>query len=166
MSSPEIYLHPSYSQILSVARDMREWDAAEIYPMLRSKTPEDLAAMSLAATITGIVRTDHPIICFGFNEAGPKFYNAFMFATDEYRDGILTLTRFARREMIPFLFEELGANRIEARSMLGHTSAQAWMRTLGAIDECEIIDRGENRETYIVFSITRTAYERGLTSKK
>ena len=84
---PEIYLNPSYTQILSVARDMREWDAAEIYPMVRSKEPEDLAAQLTGATISGIVRTDRPIIVFGFNENGPKFYNAFMFATDRYRDG-------------------------------------------------------------------------------
>ena len=165
MSSPEIFMKPSYSQVVHVARHMRKWDAREIYPMRHSKKPEDLAEQVCKSTISGIVRTDRPIICFGFQEMGPKYFQAFMFATDEWRRGALTLTKFAKREMIPFIFEDLGANRVEARSLVGHLNAQDWMNALGAIEECDIPDRGEDRETYKLFAITKTSYESGYYGK-
>ena len=156
---PEIILDPSYAQILTVARNMRAWDAAEIWPMHFTKRPEDLAARCMHSGIRGVVWCGRPIVAFGFFNAGPKYYQAWMFATDEWPRVALTLTRFARREMLPFLFDEQGANRIEARSLEGHVVAQDWMRALGAEDEGEIIDRGENRETYRLFALTRSKWE-------
>ena len=160
MSGPNIYIPASYSQVLHVARNMREWDAREIWPMRRSKTPEDLASACVQSQVCGIVRLDRPVVAFGFQQAGVGKYQAWMFATDEWLGAALTLTKFARRKMVPHLFEELGANRVEARSMVGHDDAQAWMRSLGARDECVLEDYGYGREPYVLFSITRTTYEK------
>lgn len=155
----EIIEDPSYSQILTVARNMREWDRREIFSMGVVRTPEDLSEHCLRSFYKGVLRTDHPVAAFGFSGNWDGYCQAWMFAAPDWAAGALALTKYARRSILPWLFFEAGIRRIEARSMVGHVQAQKWMRILGATELCKLRDYGLNGEDYLLFELCRSDFE-------
>ena len=104
----EIIEDPSYSQILTVARNMREWDRREIFSMGVVRTPEDLSEHCLRSFYKGVLRTDHPVAAFGFSGNWDGYCQAWMFAAPDWAAGALALTKYARRSILPWLFFEAG----------------------------------------------------------
>jgi RimJ/RimL family protein N-acetyltransferase len=60
------------------------------------------------------------------------------------------LTRWVKRFMIPAL-KEAGMHRAEARSLATHTTAHAWMQSLGAKQESVLRQYGRDKQDFILF---------------
>jgi hypothetical protein len=76
---------------------------------------------------------DVPVAVFGVEEDAPGVWHAYCFHTADFRKVFALVTRFARETLIPLLFNDLGATRIEASSP--NPDIQKWMRLLGGTPE-------------------------------
>jgi hypothetical protein len=137
---------------LHVALRVRESDAEEIFATRYDESRESLA---ISATTRGPMawaagRDGAPIACLGAIELWPGVWEAWMFATDDFHYIGKPLTRFIRRGMIPAL-KGLGAHRVQAHSIEGHTVAHKWLESLGAKFERPVPRMGRNGEDFRVY---------------
>jgi len=92
-----------------------------------------------------------PVAALGAVEQWPGVWSCWMFATDDIPHIGLSLTRFAKYRMIPAI-RDLGGHRGEARSMVDHTEAHRWLRSIGAREEARLSGYGKHGEDFLVFS--------------
>lgn len=138
---------------LYVVQRMRAGDRAEINAMRFGDDDESLAedialrwgAWSFCAWHEGL-----PVAIFGARELWPGVWSAWMIATDDFPKVALGLTKFVRRVIMPHLIK-MGAHRVEAISMDGHTEAHRWLRAIGSVQEARLRRYGRNGEDYLVF---------------
>ena len=88
-----------------------------------------------------------------------------MFDTDDWPNVALQTTLFARDHMLP-TFDDMGWNRVEARSIEGHDEAHAWLGVLGAKPEFAMPDYGIDRETFYLFAWRRSDFDRAGVSSR
>lgn len=150
-----------YGDIVYIARNMRDLDAEEIFPLTWTGKPEDLAAMSIAAGgISTVALSDGvPVAAYGAYLGRPKCWTVWMFATDRWSEVALPVTRDIKRNMMPAMLEG-GAVRADCWSMDGHDIAHRWLECLGAIRECSVEDYGPTRKIFHCYSWTRSRFER------
>jgi RimJ/RimL family protein N-acetyltransferase len=77
----------------------------------------------------------------------------FAFATDKFPRLALGLTRFAKKTVIPTLFRDLGAHRLQCESHEKHTSAHRWLELLGAEQESVLRGYGKDGSNYFQYVI-------------
>lgn len=126
-------VEPNLMDVTFICRNMREMDAREIFATRFDDDPDRLAMdimqrWSVAWVAKGEVM---PIAIVGGVEMWPGMWTAGMFATDDFPQIGLGLTRWVKRRMIPTI-QELGLRRAEAKSIEGHTVAHRWLEALGA----------------------------------
>ena len=109
-----------------------------------------LAGLSHVALTGGI-----PVAVVGVTPVRERLWCAWMLTTDRWPEVALSVTKHVRRKIIPFLTDR-GVNRVEARAIAGHKEAHRWLELLGAVDGGALEDYGHHRETYHLFSWTRT----------
>lgn len=140
----------NFDEVLFVVRNMRAWDKREIYATRWNDDPVELAGdVALCGRfgwIAGILGV--PVAVVGAAPVHSGVWSAFMFATDDFRQISLSLTKFAKRVMIPALVAT-GAHRAECLSLAGHTDAHRWLESLGAKPEGVAAGFGRGREDFV-----------------
>jgi hypothetical protein len=132
------------------------YDAAYVAARMRAADRDEIAAMRfdfdhemvarecmLAPGFSWAIGRDRPIAAIGAVPMCPGVWTAFMFATDRWMEIALAATRHVRRTMIPALMN-VGAHRVECRSIEDHLVAHRWLEALGAVREG--IERGRARD--------------------
>lgn len=139
---------------------MRESDKYEIlatlYEMETDEANELIAQMTLdAATKMGIgwigYRGDEPVAALGLNIMHQGVAQVWMFATDHWPSVALSLTKFAKKTIIPLL-KDLCIHRAQCFSIEGHAVAHDWISMLGATKECELKNYGKKGESFHLFA--------------
>lgn len=149
--------HCSDKGVRYVVDNMRASDREEIYALRRSEDPRnvvrDVMAMSSFSWMAWL--DDRPQAVFGGGEVRPGVWSMFAFATDEFPRLALGLTRFAKKTVIPTLFCDLDAHRLQCESHESHASAHRWLKALGA--EVESVKRnfGKDGSNYLEFVILK-----------
>jgi hypothetical protein len=140
---------------------MREMDREEILPLIFNGNAENLAAGTIAAGGISTVALfgERPVAVFGAKEIRPKFWNVFMFATDQWPRVALSVTKNILRVIRPHMIES-GAVRADCWSIDGHTDAHRWLELLGAVREATLADYGPTRKSYHCYSWTLSRLER------
>lgn len=156
--SPQVRLsHCSEETVAYVVENMRASDKQEIYGLRRSEEPgfvvNDVMAMSNFAWVAWL--DTFPQAVFGGGEVRPGVWSMFAFATDEFPRLALGLTRFAKHTVIPTLFGELGAHRLQCESHESHISAHKWLRLLGSHRESVLQGYGKDGSNYHQFVILK-----------
>lgn len=149
--------HCTEACVWDVVENMRERDKEEIYGLRQSEDPRfvvhDVMAMANFSWVAWL--DDMPQAVFGGGEVRPGVWSMFAFATDKFPRLALGLTRFAKKTVIPTLFNELGAHRLQCESHEKHASAHRWLKSLGA--DCEAVKRGFGKDgsNYLEFVILK-----------
>ena len=139
---------------------MREMDREEIFPLIFNGSAENLAADTIAAggISTVALLGENPVAVFGAKEIRPKFWNVFMFATDQWPRVALSVTKNILRVIRPHMIES-GAVRADCWSIDGHTDAHRWLELLGAVREATLADYGPTRKNFHCYSWTLSRLE-------
>jgi hypothetical protein len=143
-----------------VARNMREWDAKEIYATRWDDDPVEVVdlCLTLAAGFSWVAGKDEPIAVIG---AWPRYngvWSVYMFGTDRFPEIGLGMTRFVRQAMIPALVEA-GIHRADCQSIEGHTDAHRWLKKQGLHQEGPLLEGfGRNGENFLQFVWLRKNY--------
>ena len=159
MSSVSI-VDARYADVVYVARNMRELDAEEIWPVTHARTPENLALGTVAGDGWKYVARFGavPVATWGASRTRPKVVSVWMFATDRWPKVALTVTRHINRVVMPALIED-GCVRAECWTHANHHAAHKWLEILGAVREATVEDYGQNRVPYHCYSWTKTRLE-------
>lgn len=144
-----------------VAANMRPHDWREI----AAQAPDDLRPLDVAAwSIAGreayiAIARDRPVSVFGVHDATPagNVLSIWAWGTAGMWRAVPGITRWIRTA-VPRWIDE-GVTRVEARSIVGHTAAHRWMRSLGA-RETELPAFGRGGEDFILFWWTRETWAR------
>lgn len=88
-----------------------------------------------------------PIAAIGTVPMWKGVWNVWMFATDRFPEIGLSLTRWAKRVMVPQLIE-VDAHRVECRAMASHTVARKWLEGFGGRCESTLKAYGRNGEDF------------------
>lgn len=148
-----------------IVHNMREADKDEIFATEWDDDPSKFVqkCMGLSGYAWIAANNDRiPIACFGAMPLWPGVWQAFMFATDDFRQIGLGLTKFVRKAMIPGLLDT-GAHRVQAYSSASHKWAHRWLENLGAEVEATARKYGRNGEDFLVFVWDRNS---GLEATK
>jgi hypothetical protein len=86
-------------------------------------------------------------------EDNPFLFQMFAFGTDDFNNIAKPLTRFLKKTVVPTLFGELGAHRLEADSHEKHTQAHRWLRWFGARQEGVKRRYGRDGSDYYTFAL-------------
>jgi hypothetical protein len=149
-----------YEPLLYIVQNMCEKDRHEILATLNEMDPgeanELITQTTLdAATKMGIgwigYRGDEPIAVFGMSMIHSNVAQVWMFTTDRWPLVALSLTRFAKKTIIPLL-QDSGIRRAQCFSMDTHTVAHRRLNMLGATEECNIPNYGKNGESFRLFA--------------
>jgi hypothetical protein len=148
--------HPAaHNDALHVAKNMREWDAREIYATMWEDSPEWLVGYCMAHPSHGFVCGDsEPIAVIGAVPLWPNVFSMYMFATDKFHNISLPLTKWAKRVYFPAL-KDIGVARLQCHTMEGHVEAQKWLEFLGGSRESTHLSYGRNGETFHLYSWIR-----------
>ena len=150
-----------YADVVYIARNMRDLDAEEIFPLTWTGKPEDLA-MGICASggISNVALcSGRPVAAWGAHMTRPKMWSVWMFSTNQWPTVALTVTRNIRKVMMPSMIDS-GAVRADCWSMEGHHVAHRWLEILGATVECSAEDYGATRKKFFCYSWTRSRLER------
>lgn len=139
-----------------VAGNMREWDRREIFS---TRLDDDVDAFAVDVLAAGPVSwvaglPDEPIAVFGCAPMWPGVWSMWLFATDNFGQIGISVTRLIVRSIVPMLFEG-GAHRLEARSMEGHTDAQRWLKLIGARREATLKGYGRDGSDFHTYTWDR-----------
>lgn len=146
------------SAIRAVAERMRDQDAAEFLAVSNAETRDELVG-GLVATygarddlIMACADDMRPVAIGGLIEHRPNVATLLFFATDEFRQIALGLTRFIRCNLFPEVVAA-GVHRIECVSIAGYVDNHRWIRLLG-LNEPIITLRayGKGAEDFLMFS--------------
>lgn len=149
---------PTLAGVAFVAANMRAADAEEIWPLRFDKTPEGLARTVMSdPAYVWLATAGEPVAAFGMFEVRPKAWTAFAFATDNFNKVSLEITRFLVKVVKSHLFQDLGAQRVEAWSHGNHAQAHRWLTALGASPEPDP-EYGPEGEPYVRFVMRRSAW--------
>ncbi|API60531.1 hypothetical protein BSL82_15610 [Tardibacter chloracetimidivorans] len=151
-----MFIEPlSAPKVRHIVTHMREWDHREIFATSFSEDPDGMveSVMSTGA-VSWVAGLKEPIATWGAAPCWPGVWSLWMFATDDFRQIGLSVTKFIRRTMIPTLWAD-GAHRLECRSMEGHVEAQRWLGALGAQRECTLKRYGKNGDDFHIYTWER-----------
>jgi hypothetical protein len=147
---------PEHGAVFYVVNNMRAIDRAEIYGLRFHQNPFILTGevMAQAKFCWVAWHGEKPAAVIGATETHPGCWQVFCFGTDEFNRIALPLTRFVRRRMLPALFNDLGARRLEADSLCHHTEAHRWLESFGAKQE-SIKEAYSDAGDYFTFALCR-----------
>ena len=136
-----------------IIANMRSWDRKEIFA---TRTDDDPTALAEAALACGPIswvagRDALPIAAFGCAPMWNGVWSLWLFATDDFGRIGISVTRLVVKSIIPMMVQA-GAHRLEARSMEGHTNAQAWLEMIGASREATLRGYGRDGQDFHVYT--------------
>lgn len=134
---------------------MRERDRVEIFNTVNHDSPDKLAHECVLLTALGkagvVFVDDRPTGIVGVSPIRDGVWGAWAFGTDEWRKGAGLLTRFAIKDLKPFVIER-GAHRVQAESRADHIEAHRWLRWFGAKPEGTLSKFGRDGSDFIMFA--------------
>lgn len=144
-------------RLLHVVRNLREADRDEIYALREHRDPQRIVAEVMARAQFAWVMDwrGEPTVALGGTEMWPGVWSIHCFGTDNWSRLALPLTKFVRRTMLPTLFNQLHAHRLEADSLSTHTQAHRWMEICGARREAVRQARGRHGEDFFTYVVIR-----------
>lgn len=112
----------------------RAHDLEEVYTLNGHRNPFIVmnGIMAHASFAWLVWDGDEPCTVFGAAPGNAGVYKAFLLTTDRFPKIALPLTRFVKRTVIPTLFGDLNAHRLEADLHEKHTHIHRWVEALGA----------------------------------
>ena len=149
-----------YEPLLYIVQNMCEKDRHEILATLNEMDADQINELITqttldAATKMGIgwiaYRGDEPIAVFGMSMIHLNVARVWMFATDRLPLVALSLTKFAKKTIIPLL-QDSGIRRAQCFSIEGHAVAHDWLTMLGATEECEVPNYGKDGQSFHLFA--------------
>ena len=150
-----VTLHaPDLTDLRYITANLRLDDHAELFA-LRWDDDTDAYAEHVARLpdeLIFLVKVNSvPAAVFGAVPVWPGVWNVFAFGTDKWDKCVVTLTKHARRFLIPAVHNS-GFHRAQAWSAATHTKAHAWMqRSLGARLESHHPGFGRGGEDFHLF---------------
>ncbi len=134
---------------LHVATHMRDWDRKEIFATRWNDDVNDLAEdCCMVGSFAWVVYGEtEPVALVGAHPVHPGVWGVWMFATDNFHQVSISLTKFVKRVMIPALVKA-GAHRAECKSMEGHEEAHKWLEFLGAKRESTLKEFGKDGQDF------------------
>jgi hypothetical protein len=93
-----------------------------------------------------------PIALVALIPAWPGMWQAAMFATCNFPQVSVILTRALRKSIIPVISELREVRRVQCHSIEGYDEAHRWLLSLGAEKEAVIPNYGRNGESFVTFS--------------
>jgi hypothetical protein len=161
-----ILSHCSHEPVLHVVKNMRERDREEIYNLRWDDNPftilNDVMARKNFAWVAWL--DERPAAVFGGAPLHPGVWSMFCFATDDFPRLALGLSRFAIKTVVPTLFGEMGAHRLQCDSHEKHVSAHKWLKLLGAEREAIKAGYGRDGANYFSFVIQSKKSTKATTS--
>lgn len=149
----------SFPAVEYLTFNMREIDAREIYGMRGHDDPLLLAKEVVLAATYGkaAIATDRgiPSGIIGVSPLWPGVWSAWSFGTDNWPKAVLQLSRFALRELRPFLLNR-GVHRLQCESRIDHSDAHRWLSSMGAQREGILKGYGKDGADYVMFSWSNT----------
>lgn len=139
--------------VLQVAENMREWDRREIFATrTNDSTAELVDSVQRCGAVSWVAgRGERPIAAFGCAPLWTGVWSMWLFATDDFPQIGISVTRLVVKSIVPMLMEA-GAHRLEARSMEGHTDAQRWLEVIGAQREGTLARFGREAQDFHVYA--------------
>jgi hypothetical protein len=146
---------PDYDAVLYVVRNMRAADKEEIYALRWHESPEAVAGEVMARPeMTWVAYHDGvPTAVLGGVEVNPGVWRIHCFGTDYWSKIAISLTRFVKKKMLPLLFDEFKARRLEADSHWSHMEAHRWMEICGAEREGVRRALGKDGSDYVTYTL-------------
>lgn len=159
---------PTCGDLVHVATNMRDQDAREVFALRLSEDRQALAYQLFSvlprahvAFVAGVDRNPDAMAFLGIwamEETG-GLACANLFATAGFPLIAGALVRHVRRSVIPALLRR-GCRRVECRALATYRTTRRFIRACGAREECELLDYGKNRETFVLCAWTRSDMER------
>ncbi len=147
----------STEEVRLVAFNMRDRDFLEFSGVSFVDTREDLANLlarnygGRSDVMCGAIG-DRPICIGGTLELRPNVITLLFFATPEFPEIALSITKFIRNELFPRFFAN-GIHRIEAVSLAEYSDVHKWLRSIGLTPETgPLKNYGKAGQSYIQFS--------------
>ncbi len=143
----------TYDAALYVARNMRPADRAEIFATRWNDSAEDVAKdCTVFERFCWVAYDgDTPCAVIGAVPMHPGVWSVFMFATNNFKNIGLGLTRFVKKVIVPAL-TATGAHRAECAALAEHSEAHRWLEILGARQEGGLLrEYGRNGEDFVKF---------------
>lgn len=151
-----MFAEPSFAEIHYVCQRMRERSRQEMFMRWPNDDPTDLAGFYFQKR--GFMWAGYhdgvPAAIIGGYPIAEGVWTLFGFGTDAYARILSTVTKHARRFMMPAI-ENAGATRAGCISPVDHVDTHRWLKWLGAKEEQTLPAYGKNGEDCIVFAWTK-----------
>lgn len=140
---------PTYLDVLHIAENMSEASRNEVFALRSNDDPAELATefMDTCGHVAFIAWWDNPTTVIGATQIRPAAWETFMFSTDELHHILPRLTRFAKKQVIPFI-KNSGARSISTYTLSTHLQALRWARLLGIERVVDLPQFGRNGEQF------------------
>lgn len=139
-------------ELVHIARNLRARDREELFATRWDDDPLLLADQY--ARVEGLrylfSLDEEPVAVMGAIEQWPGTWSVYAFGTDKWDRVVFSLTKTAKRVMIPEM-QCRGMRRAHAASLDVHVQAHRWMERLGGKKESTMPGFGRNGETFFMF---------------
>lgn len=147
--------NPTREEILHVVMNLRDASRREIFQAT------DLSREDFAMVIYGSdgfkwvgFHEGKPAAILGASQCHSGVWSVFGFGTDDWHHIWRQVTRTARKEMFPAVYD-LGAHRAHCTTLTESTDIHRWLKALGATEESVMRGYGKGGEDYSVFTWAR-----------
>lgn len=132
-------------------------DIEEIYTLAGHRNPFVVMNAAMAYQNFAWLAWDgeEPVAVFGGSEVHAGVWQMFLMATAAFPKVALGLTRFAKREVVPRLFGELRAHRLQCDLHEKHVFVHRWVEAFGASREGEMRGYAADGATYLRYVLTK-----------
>ncbi len=135
----------------------RAHDIEEIYTLQGHRNPFVVTNGAMANRDFGWVAWagEEPVAVFGGAPIHAGVWQMFLMATPQFPKVALGLTRFAKRQVVPKLFGELGAHRLQCDLHEKHTFVHRWVEGFGARREGVMAGYAPDGADYFRYALVR-----------
>lgn len=144
-----------YGVVLEIARQAH--DIEQIFTLNGHRDPGAIAkSVMVAANFSWVAWADgKPITVFGALETHKGIWHTYLLTTSDFRKIAVPLTRFVKRTVMPVLFDQLGARRLEAVLHEDNVFIHRWVEALGARKEFVKEQYAPDGKAYYGFVVTK-----------
>ena len=160
MGKVTLIAEPSVDVVRKICQNLRARDRQEIFATKWTDDPEEVVAGVIAsgAFRWAALVDGEPVALIGARPRWPGVWSMWAFGTDRWPEVVRTLTKHAKRFMMPALMNA-GAVRADCHALAEHTDARRWLERLGATAETELAAWGKNGQSFVCYVWTRKQLE-------
>lgn len=152
-----------YRDLLWICENLRERDRQEIFALQHVDDARAVADRAYCSPLSrvGLASDGEPAVAFGAFELWPGVWSVFLFGTDRFRDAGWFVARHIRARVLPLLLGA-GAHRAQCYALVGHNSAEDFIRRMGGKEEAYLEGFGRDGEDFRLFRWLRTDVRNGM----